>query len=330
MSDRNIKNTSNLFTENSISERAIEYSLDSSDIQELKYALKRAVQTKKDLTYLKVTDFPIPKLSYKISDFSKELEDGLGVVKINKFPINEFNLFEIRIIFWGLGIHFGTPISQSASRQYMMDIKDLGESLDGKGRGPRNKDELGFHTDVSDVIGFLCYNQAKRGGENSLVSSIHAYHHISQNRPDLLNVLLKPFPYITPKWVKQECSERPIFAIENGKLVCQYLRAFIENKYNIDNKLAILSDKQVEALDYLDSVLKKLSWKFLLQPGDMLFINNFTILHARSAFEDHIDEKRKRLLLRLWLSMPNSRKLPDSYKNFYGATFAGALRGGIY
>ncbi|MED7789588.1 TauD/TfdA family dioxygenase [Francisella sp. 19X1-34] len=326
----------NSFNENDISKLVIEYSLNYDDIQELKYALKNAKQTKKDLTYLQITDFPIPKLSSKILKFSEELENGLGIVKINKLPINEFSFDEIKVIFWGLGIYLGTPVSQSNTRQHMMSIKDLGEKLEGgKGRGPTTKAKLDLHTDTCDVVGLLCCHKAKHGGETSLASSIQAYHYISQNRPDLLDVLLKPFPYTRPNWDKQSYnnySERPIFAKENGKLICQYIRPFIENKYNVDDNhsMSKLSHKQIEAMDYLDDVLNKLSWKFLLQPGEILFINNFTILHARSAFEDYIQENKKRLLLRLWLSMPNSRKLPESYITQYGRTAAGVLRGGIY
>ena len=46
-----------------------------------------------------------------------------------------------------------------------------------------------------------------------------------------------------------------------------------------------------------------------LQPGDIQFINNHTILHARSAFEDWEDERDggKRHLLRTWISPPNGR-----------------------
>ena len=48
-----------------------------------------------------------------------------------------------------------------------------------------------------------------------------------------------------------------------------------------------------------------------LQPGDMQFINNHTILHARGAFEDWEDEKDggKRHLLRTWISPPNGRSV---------------------
>ena len=46
-----------------------------------------------------------------------------------------------------------------------------------------------------------------------------------------------------------------------------------------------------------------------LQPGDMQFINNHTILHARSAFQDweELEDGGKRHLLRTWISPSNGR-----------------------
>ena len=63
-------------------------------------------------------------------------------------------------------------------------------------------------------------------------------------------------------------------------------------------------------------------------PGDIQFVNNHVIYHARSAFEDD-DEGHDRLLLRLWLSMPNSRALPAGHEVLWRAVEAGTLRGGI-
>ena len=45
-------------------------------------------------------------------------------------------------------------------------------------------------------------------------------------------------------------------------------------------------------------------------PGDIQFLHNHTILHARSAYEDWPEAQRKRHLLRLWLSPPGARPLP--------------------
>jgi len=68
---------------------------------------------------------------------------------------------------------------------------------------------------------------------------------------------------------------------------------------------------QVEAMSLLEQIAASDDFRmdYDLQPGDMQFIHNHTILHARSAFEDWEDEKDggKRHLLRTWISPSNGR-----------------------
>ena len=52
------------------------------------------------------------------------------------------------------------------------------------------------------------------------------------------------------------------------------------------------------------------------------------MLHARTDFEDYDEEDRKRHLLRLWLSVPNSRPLSPLMKDVYRDVRPGAWRGG--
>ena len=68
---------------------------------------------------------------------------------------------------------------------------------------------------------------------------------------------------------------------------------------------------------------------FRQQPGDILFLNNWVTMHRRTAFEDHESEALRRHILRVWLSMPNSRPIDPMFAGNYGATAAGAIRGGI-
>ena len=42
-----------------------------------------------------------------------------------------------------------------------------------------------------------------------------------------------------------------------------------------------------------------------LEPGDIQFLNNRLIMHGRADYDDASDLERKRLLLRLWLMMPD-------------------------
>ena len=54
-------------------------------------------------------------------------------------------------------------------------------------------------------------------------------------------------------------------------------------------------------------------FKSMLKPGDILMMNNYTVLHACTAFEDWETPERQRLLLRLWLNLCSSRPLAENF-----------------
>jgi len=60
----------------------------------------------------------------------------------------------------------------------------------------------------------------------------------------------------------------------------------------------------------------------MLEPGEMVLWHNFTNLHSRTEFEN--DATHRRLLLRLWLDVPEGRPVApvfharaDTYKRVY-------------
>ena len=75
------------------------------------------------------------------------------------------------------------------------------------------------------------------------------------------------------------------------------------------NELA-LTDIQREALDFVQDVANRpeLRLRMHFAEGDMQFINNHAILHAREAYEDFDDPEMKRHLLRMWISLPQARR----------------------
>jgi hypothetical protein len=123
---------------------------------------------------------------------------------------------------------------------------------------------------------------------------------------------------------------QPIFSIFEGHFAASFLRVLIERAYRMP-ELPEMTDLQREALDYLEQLAEDpaLHVQFRQQAGDMLFLNNWVTFHRRSDFEDHEPPEQKRHLLRLWLSVPNSRPLDPQFQENFGATEAGALRGGM-
>jgi hypothetical protein len=80
-----------------------------------------------------------------------------------------------------------------------------------------------------------------------------------------------------------------------------------------------------EALDLFNAIAERedIGLDFMLEPGEMMILNNFVVLHARTRFTD--SATRKRYLLRLWLDVPNGRPVAEAYHRkaeIYRATMA--------
>jgi hypothetical protein len=85
-------------------------------------------------------------------------------------------------------------------------------------------------------------------------------------------------------------------------------------------------------MNALDAIMERdgMALEMPLAPGDVQVLNNNVVFHARTAFGDHPDVERRRLLLRLWLSHASARPLPGSFADLYGMIDAGAYRGGVW
>ena len=57
------------------------------------------------------------------------------------------------------------------------------------------------------------------------------------------------------------------------------------------------------------AVSNELSLEIDFEPGDIYYVYNHVMLHARSAYEDWPEPERKRHLFRLWLNTDGARPL---------------------
>ena len=116
----------------------------------------------------------------------------------------------------------------------------------------------------------------------------------------------------------------------NRSFACCLLRVLIERAHAHPD-LPDLTPRQLEALDLVESIAAsdRYRLRFRQEPGDLIWMNNWLVLHKRQAFTDWAEPERKRHILRLWLSMPNSRPLDPLFADNYGAVEAGEIRGGM-
>lgn len=289
--------------------------------------------------------FPLPGLEERLAAARAELEEGSGMVKLRRIPVERYTPAALKHLWYGLGQHLGTPRFQNARGELMREICNEGAGI-GERYGAVETDKgtflssyartlsdgaLRFHTDRCDVVGLLCVSQAGSGGVSTLCASAAVHNKILERRPDLLEVLYQP--YFRSRFGEEKGAERlayplPIFGQRDGKFTSHYSLTYIEAAELLPD-VPKMTAAQREALDMLMAVAGELSFEMTLEPGDIQLLNNHVIYHGRTPFTDAPESGRKRLLYRLWLAIPNSRPLPEDQAVLWGSVAPGALRGGI-
>ncbi|MDP2504165.1 TauD/TfdA family dioxygenase [Oceanobacter sp. 3_MG-2023] len=257
-------------------------------------------------------DFPVDgQLKEDIKFFCEELENGRGFMLIRGLNKMGYNEEDLAIIYYGIGLHMGTPVSQNPKGDMLGKVTSVGDPNQRDTRVYETNSYLPYHTDLSDVVGLLSIRKAKTGGLSSLVSAATVYNEVLTRHPEYIGLLYRPLYF---NHLGEELpSLSPIFSYHDGKLACRYLRKYIEDGQAI--RKVSLSKVEVEVLDLIDSIIhdNTIRMDMMLEPGDIQFANNYTVMHSRTSFEDDDDPAQKRLLLRLWLKMPNARILAPEF-----------------
>ncbi len=288
-----------------------------------------------DIAAISKDNFPLPSFGRLVDDVLERLEFGRGLAVLRGFPALDYTKEQLRKIYWGLGKHFGTAVSQSSKGDLLGDVMDFGQDVNSStGRGYMSKQTLGFHSDTSDVVCLMVLRAAKSGGLSLICSSLAIRNEIEKTRPDLLEVLYKPFYW---SWKGQEAPgerpyyEQPVYSEHNGRFASRDIKSHILSAGKDFPELPPLSSLQMEALMLINTLANdpKFHLSMMFEPGDMQFLNNHVTLHSRTEFEDFDEPDRKRHLLRMWLSVPNSRELSPLLGTIYQEQASGAVRGGF-
>jgi len=302
-------------------------------IDDLEQAANNFLSLGIDVSEISPENFPLRIFNKHLSELSIKLLDGIGFEVITGLPVYRYSAEMMAIIFCGIGAYLGDARSQNSDGHLLGHVRDIGANPnDQNTRIYQTSQRQTFHTDSADVVGLLCVNEAKEGGDSLLVSAVTIFNQIVELRPDLVEYLFDPIA--TDRRGEVPTGELPFLTIpplslENNLLTVFYQRQYIDSAQRFSGVLK-LSKKHIEALDLFDSLANNTSLhlSMRLRPGDMQFVYNHAFLHDRTGFVDWTDSSKKRHLLRLWLSMPNDRDLPECFKQRYGSIEVGN-RGGI-
>jgi len=310
-----------------------QWNLSANEIAELEVAARAFLAQQGDISQLGPGNFPVPQLQAKLKALSATLIRGIGFEVIGGLPIDRIGTELAQTIFCGIGAHLGRTRSQNAAGDLLGHVRDMGKnSRDPNTRIYQTSERQTFHTDSADVVGLLCLNEARQGGDSLLVSAATIYNEFRRDRPDLLPYLFGAIATDrrgeVPRGAKSFFSI-PVFNWHAGFLTVMYQRQYIDSAQRFPEALQ-LTPRHVEALDFFDTLANdpRLHFGMRLERGDMQFVYNHSLLHDRTRFIDWPEPDRRRHMLRLWLSVPGDRPLPECFAQRYGSTEIGH-RGGV-
>jgi len=306
------------------------------EIREIESATKSFLKSKVPVEDMTKEGFPLPGLAPVLQNIRKEILLGRGFKLIRGFPIAQFSNLETVITCWGIGLYLGDAVPQNGKGHLLGHVINLGhDPTDPVTRIYSTNYRQPYHTDSCDVVGLLCLQAAKEGGISSLSSSTTIYYEMLGSRPELVEVLSKPYYVDRKKEIpegKKPYYKMSVFHKHQGRINTIYARDFIEAAQNLHSEIPRLTAIQIEALDMFDTLASRedVRLDMVLKPGDFQLLHNHQIVHSRTSYEDYPEINRRRHLLRLWLSETKyGRKLPEIFAERYG-NFHGEKRGGIY
>ena len=265
-------------------------------------------------------DYPLSRLGPRIARMVGELEHGRGCVLIRGIDVEHRTLESAKLLYWGLAVHLGEPISQNARGERIAHVADSGRDYDSKNvRGYTTRARLRPHCDACDVVGLLCWRTARSGGESLMSSSVAIYNEIASREPELLPPLFEGFHYdlrgegATGDENEVTFHRVPVFSWHAGRLSCRFNQKSIEEGMTKAGKpIDALAQRAIDRVGEL-ALDPRLRFDLAFRPGDVQLLNNHSVLHSRNAFEDWPEPERKRNLLRLWLNLREGRALEERF-----------------
>lgn len=306
-------------------------------ISEVEAALTQAKARGLQSTQFGMADFPLPSFAAEADRIRAECEGGLGFILVRGLPMDRYSKEDAAIVFWALGCHVG-PIITQTDGLFLGHVRDLGLDIDDPTvRFYQTTGRAEFHNDHADVISMMCLRQAKMGGSTGLISAVTVHDIMQRERPDLLRELFEP--YIVDRRGETGRPEEesdvyflvPVLGFHKGLLTIRMLPMDYYKSSERHPDIPRHSQAQYDALDMFWEVCHRpgVAHDVPMEPGDVVFICNYSVLHAREAYRDWHEPDRKRHLLRLWMCISNSRELPPAWEPTHGTIEAGAVRSGF-
>jgi alpha-ketoglutarate-dependent taurine dioxygenase len=269
---------------------------------------------------LRPEDFAMPACRERMVQVRRVLDRGVGFALVDRLPVEEIGESAGTAVYWLLSSMVARPVAQKLDGTLVYDVRDTGQqALPGSGVRPdKTNIELKFHNDNAynrtppEYVGLLCQHPAPSGGRSRVISFHSVYNRLLAECPQSLRRLYRPF------WFDRQ---REFFDGENATFAAPVFEAKGELRtrfsvHQINSGYAVrgeaLDPEGQEAIAAMDALFQEdaLSFDFALAAGQIEFVHNRALGHARTAFVDDPAPAMRRHLVRLWLRDSGHRAYP--------------------
>ncbi|KAH6512419.1 hypothetical protein HBI07_253000, partial [Parastagonospora nodorum] len=152
------------------------------------------------------------------------------------------------------------------------------------------------------------------------------YNELLELDPEVLETMAEAdWPFELKQKDKEAYLELgPILFFSKGKPMCQLVKAPLLGTPLIhrDPSMPTVSDKQMHAMHAVEELAKRFCTKLDRKQGDIQFINNLSVMHAREAYRGAQGKPSTRHLLRMFLRDPqNAWEKPARFRNNFDDPF---------
>lgn len=304
------------------------HTLSPAEVQEIDAALHAVGEP--DIPGITPETFPLPTLGAWLRRMGEELRTGRGFLLLRGLPRERYTTDQMARIYVGLGVHIGTLLPQSWHGELLGNVIDVSD-VEAAARGYQSGGSQRFHTDSCDIVSLMCVQAAKSGGLSRIASVAALNNRLLETRPDLLALLYGEYLCRRMERDAELGSGRLLkrlvfFSRASGQLSCNISGSYPRRAVEAGD--TVMTPLQVEALDELERLAS--SPEFYLDmsigEGDIQFLNNRTLLHGRTGYEDYPEIARRRHLLRLWIDVPGWPAMPANQGMHGPDDHAGWLR----
>jgi hypothetical protein len=292
--------------------------LSREDVADLIGGLRHFQSTGKALVDSSAQDFPFGAFEDRVDAFRREIAEGRGFVIMRGLPVGtELSEDEAKAIHWALALHLGRPVPQNY-RGHLLGHVIAKQDVRARRRTYESTVAQVYHSDGSDVVALLCVRQAKRGGESTIASSVTMHDILADERPDLLALLYRT--YYSSRMGEERPGElpyypSPIYTYVDGALSCRPATSYIKDAQRFDEVPRLSAEAKAAMEEWKAIPLRPgVALNYRLRPGDIQFLNNYTVVHGRSEYEDYDDPARRRYLVRILFRMPQDRSFTPEFE----------------